>query len=152
MSDEIIIRLAEPEDVAGMLELYAQPDYDDGHVLALDKAKAVFERAAAYPYYKFHVAEFAGRIVGTYALLVMDNIGHLGTPSAIVESVAVSPDVHGKGIGRLMMQHAMKQAASRGCYKLALSSNARRHRAHDFYRNMGFEQHGISLSIRLEQA
>ena len=151
MSGEVAVRLAVTADVAAILELYAQPGYDDGHVLPLAEARAIFERAASYPFYSFYVAELDGRLVGTYALLVMENIGHLGKPSSIVESVAVAPDIQGKGIGRKMMQHAIQQAAERGCYKLSLSSNSKRQRAHDFYKGLGFEQHGISFFVRLER-
>jgi GNAT superfamily N-acetyltransferase len=59
--------------------------------------------------------------VGTFALLIMDNLGHLGTPSAIIEDVAVDPTLQGQGIGRQMMRHALQLAAANGCYKAALS-------------------------------
>ena len=55
-----------------------------------------------------------------------------GTPSAIVEDVVVAQDQQGRGIGRQMMAHALQQARDAGCYKLALSSNARRKGAHAF--------------------
>jgi hypothetical protein len=50
-----------------------------------------------------------------------------------------------------MMEFAMKHAKESGCYKLALSSNSARTGAHDFYRSLGFAQHGVSFCVELEQ-
>jgi GNAT superfamily N-acetyltransferase len=79
----------------------------------------------------------------------MDNIGHQGTPSAIVEDVVVSTAHQSQTIGSEMMLHAMDLARQAGCYKLALSSNQKRHRAHAFYESLGFQKHGYSFQIQL---
>jgi len=47
------------------------------------------------------------------------------------------------------MMHAMDLARHAGCYKLALSSNQKRHRAHAFYESLGFQKHGYSFQIQL---
>ena len=82
---------------------------------------------ATYPEYAVYVARVKdGSVVGTFALLVMDNLAHMGTPSAVVEDVCVDEQLRGQGIGRAMMHLAMEFARQCGCYKLALSSNAKR--------------------------
>lgn len=151
-ANSLIIREAERDDLPGVLALYAQPDLDDGAVLPLYDAERLFARFARYPDYTLYVAEQDGRIVGTFALLIMDNLGHLGAPSAIVEDVAVGPVLQGRGVGRAMMRFAMTRATEKHCYKIVLSSNARRERAHSFYESLGFERHGFSFRILLEQA
>ena len=98
--------------------------------------------------YKLYVAEQDRQIVGTFALLIMDNLGHLGAPSAIVEDVVVDPALHGNGVGQAMMRFAMTKAYEKHCYKLVLSSNAKRERAHAFYEQLGFERHGYSFRVR----
>jgi GNAT superfamily N-acetyltransferase len=145
------VRPASAADIAGVLALYAQPDLDDGKVLPLDQAVALFERFGRYPDYTLYVAEQDRAIVGTFALLVMDNLGHLGTPSGIVEDVVVAPAQQSKGIGATMMRFAMDRCRQKGCYKLVLSSNAKRTRAHAFYESLGFERHGFSFRIDLER-
>lgn len=147
----LIIRDAERHDLPGVLALYAQPDLDDGAILPLHDAERLFARFARYPDYTLYVAEQDGRIVGTFALLIMDNLGHLGAPSAVVEDVAVGPVLHGRGVGRAMMRFAMARATEKHCYKLVLSSNAKRERAHSFYESLGFERHGFSFRMILEQ-
>jgi GNAT superfamily N-acetyltransferase len=147
----VLIRQADAADIPGVLGLYAQPDLDDGKVLAVDQAVALWERFARYPDYTLYVAEQDDAIVGTFALLVMDNLGHLGTPSGIVEDVVVAPARQGHGIGHAMMRFALERCREKGCYKLVLSSNAKRTRAHAFYESLGYERHGYSFRVNLER-
>jgi GNAT superfamily N-acetyltransferase len=59
----------------------------------------------------------------------------------------VAPDCQSMGIGRRMMAFARERCAENGCYKLALSSNLKRERAHEFYESIGFEKHGYSFRV-----
>ena len=152
MSGTPDIRAAQPADLAGVLALYAQPELDDGNVLSVADAQAILARFSRYPDYTLYVAEQDGRIVGSFALLIMDNLGHLGAPSAIVEDVVVDPTLHGGGIGQAMMNFAADKAREKSCYKLVLSSNAKRERAHKFYEALGFERHGYSFRLRFDEA
>ena len=148
----VSIREARDADLPAVLALYAQPGMDDGQVLTHDEARAIWQQFARYPSYRLFVAEdTGGEVVATYALLVMHNLAHRGTPSAIAEDVVVSPTHQGRGIGRALMAHALAQARAAGCYKLALSSNAKRESAHAFYRSLGFQQHGLSFLIETSQ-
>ena len=149
-SEPVRVREATSADVAAVLALYAQPDLDNGHVLPVDQAVKLFEKFGRYPDYTLYVAEQGGAIVGSFALLIMDNLGHLGTPSGIVEDVVVAPERQGQGIGQKMMEFALEHCRAKGCYKLVLSSNARRARAHAFYESLGFERHGYSFRVNFE--
>lgn len=145
------IREASRADLPGVLALYAQPDFDDAVVLSEDDAERIFARFTDYPNYTLYVAEWDGRIVGSFALLIMDNLGHMGAPSGIVEDVVVGPVQQGRGIGRAMMSFALARCEERRCYKVMVSSNARRDRAHAFYEKLGFERHGYSFRIALDE-
>ncbi|HZR03730.1 MAG TPA: GNAT family N-acetyltransferase [Burkholderiales bacterium] len=148
-SDTVCVRQATKADLSHVLRLYAQPELDDGQVLAIDEAERIFERMARYPDYKLYVAVTDALIVGTFALLIMDNLGHLGAPSAIIEDVAVDPAWQGQGVGKAMMRHAIELARQHGCYKAMLSSNQKRARAHAFYESLGFVRHGYSFRVEL---
>ena len=152
----LLIREATEDDLPAVLALYAQPGMDNGKVLTLTEAQNVLAQFRQYPSYRLWVACDAasddspcaeGPVVGTYALLIMHNLAHQGTPSAIVEDVVVSAHLQGQGIGQHMMQHAQQQARLAGCYKLVLSSNQKRERAHAFYESLGFQRHGFSFVI-----
>lgn len=143
------IREAADADLPSVLQLYAQPGVDDGEVLPIDEARAIFARMRSYPFYRLYVVEIGGVIAATYTLLVMENLAHSGTPSAVVEQVMVAPQAQGAGLGKLMMQHALAVAREQGCYKVALSSNVKREHAHAFYDKLGFERHGYSFRVLL---
>jgi ribosomal protein S18 acetylase RimI-like enzyme len=144
---EILCREATTEDLLQVLGLYSQPSLDDGEVLPLPEAVRIFERMAGYPDYKVYVAAREGTIVGTFAFLIMDNLAHRGAPSAVIEDVAVDPQGQARGVGKAMMQHAFKLAAEKGCYKVTLSSNLKRERAHAFYEALGFERYGYCFRV-----
>jgi GNAT superfamily N-acetyltransferase len=147
MNGSVSCREASRTDLPEVLRLYAQPALDNGKALSLFEAERLFERIARYPDYKIHVAVCEGKVVGTFALLIMDNLGHMGEPSAVIEDVAVDPGWQGRGVGKLMMKHALQICGERGCYKAVLSSNLKREQAHAFYDSLGFERHGYSFRI-----
>jgi len=104
----------------------------------------------AYPDYKLYVALKQGLPVGVFALLIMDNLGHQGAPSGVVEDVVVHKDLRGQGIGKRMMDYAVQKCRERGCYKVSLSSNLRREEARRFYEALGYKQHGHSYFTELQ--
>jgi GNAT superfamily N-acetyltransferase len=143
----VTIRAADSGDLPAVLALYAQPEIDDGQVLPPDQAEAIFQSMRSYPNYTLYVASVENRIVGTFSLLIADNLAHRGAPSAVVEDVVVAVEEQRQGIGQQMMRFALERCREHGCYKMALSSNARRTTAHHFYDSLGFERHGLSFVV-----
>jgi ribosomal protein S18 acetylase RimI-like enzyme len=147
---DLTIREATEADLPDLLHIYAQPEIDNGTVLALAEAREYFRRLRYYPNYHLYVATVEERMVGTFALLIMDNLAHLGAPSGVVEDVGVLPAYQGQGIGRRMMAYALDLCRRAGCYKLTLSSNLQRTQAHAFYASLGFQKHGLSFRMELQ--
>lgn len=145
----LTFRAATLDDVPAVVSLYESAEVDPPGSADLELARATFRRMQSYPDYRIWLAELDGEPVGTLALAIMDNLGHRCTPSALVEDVVVHPKCQGRGVGRLMIGHAIEQARAKGCYKLALSSNAKRRGAHAFYERLGFQPHGISFWVNL---
>jgi GNAT superfamily N-acetyltransferase len=150
----IEIREATREDLPSILGLYSELGMDNGEVLSLGRAKEIYDRLQSYPDYKLYIALKDGIPAGAFALLIMDNLGHLGASSGIVEDVVVRKDVRGQGIGKKMMEFAMQKCRTKGCYKLTLSSNLKRIDAHKFYESLGYQRHGYSFfsDLRKEEA
>lgn len=97
-----MVRKATKTDLNSILEIYAQPDLDDGQRLSIRQAEKLFDQMAAYPDYHLYVYEKEDKVIGTFSMLIMDNLGHLGAKSAIVESVAVAPDQQSSGVSFLI--------------------------------------------------
>ena len=143
---KIEILEAEEKDLSSVISLFKQPEVDKD-VLSIMPAQRIFNRIRNYPDYKIYVAKADHRIVGTFGLLMMDKLSHLGAKSGIVDDLMVHPDWQGKGIGKKMMQFAMDRCRESGCYKLMLSSNIKRELAHNFYEKLGFKKHGYSFIV-----
>ena len=147
---DLTIRVANKADLPAINNLYSQPEMNDGESLSLEQTKNLFNKITNYPDYKIYVAETVGGIiVGSFGLLIMDRLDHCGDPSGVLSGVVVDPNFHRQKIGEKMMQYAMQQCSSAGCYKLILSSNFKRENAHRFYEALGFKQHGISFALDL---
>lgn len=142
----VLIREARFGDLERLLALYAQLGQDDGRVLDFDAACEIFNRIGSYPDYRLYIAICGHEIVGVFALLMMDNLGHMGKPSAIIEDVVVDERWRNRGIGKRMVDFAMEKSREKGCYKLVLSSNQQRTDAHRFYEKLGFVRHGFSFA------
>jgi ribosomal protein S18 acetylase RimI-like enzyme len=145
------IREATQDDLPSILSLYSQLGMDNGEVLSLNRAKELYDKLQSYPDYKLYVALHNGLPVGALALLIMDNFGHQGASSGVVEDVVVRKDVRGQGIGTQMMEFAMQKCREKGCYKITLSSNLKRVGAHMFYESLGYQRHGYSFFTDLHK-
>ncbi len=147
----ITIREADVTDLPSILPLHAQLESEEGDILPVEEGRMILDRIKRYPDYRIYVALVDKEIIGTFALLIMDNLAHMGAPSGIVEDVVVHKDWQRMGTGKEMMRFAMDYCRGKGCYKLALSSNGRREIAHRFYESLGFQRHGYSFIVELNK-
>jgi GNAT superfamily N-acetyltransferase len=147
----VTVREAGEAELPAVLALYAQPDFN-GTALDVEPAKEILARFSHYPDYRLYVAEAGDTVVGTFTLLVIDNLTRRGRRSAVIEAVVVAADRQGQGIGRAMLAEALAIARAKGAYKAALSSGFKDGGAHAFYDSLGFERHGVSFRLDLPEA
>ncbi len=148
--NDLVIRAATEQDITAILELYREAGIDGEDGFTLEEAEAHFALLRSYPYFQVFVAVSGETVVGTYELVILDNMAKRGRKSGVVEDVAVHPEHQGAGIGRAMMQHALDQCRLAACYKMTLSSNLKREGAHRFYDSLGFTRHGYSFQMELQ--
>ena len=145
MSD-LTFRQATAADLPLLNRLYSE--MDGKPPLSPEKIAQIWADLQQLPHCHIYLASQGETAVGTFTLLVIPTMMHPGFHrSALVDAVTVSPAHRSQGIGRAMMAYALELAREAGCYKLMLSSNLRRQRTHEFYRSLGFEQHGWSFSL-----
>ncbi len=149
---KVIIRRATESDIARIVELYRQlvittSQAEQSQPTSSDNYRRVFSQICRQTGYELMVAECDGEVVGTLVLLIMPNLSHNALPWALVENVVVDEKYRRQGIGRLLIEYAIVRAKTAGCYRIVLSSDIRRHEAHEFYRSLGFEAsaHGFRL-------
>ncbi|MCF7860556.1 GNAT family N-acetyltransferase [Patescibacteria group bacterium] len=87
------------------------------------------------------------KIVGTLRLLFESKFYHQGRLAAHIEDVATHADYQGKGVGRVLVQHAITVCRARACYKIILDCSDR---VAPFYQKQGFVLHENCLRYDLD--
>jgi ribosomal protein S18 acetylase RimI-like enzyme len=136
-----IIRAATEQDIPRLLELYRQLSFHPGDykIPPLNDCQKTLEEMSRVPGYSLLVAEVDGKVAGTTVLAILPGMAHGTSSFAVIEYVVVDEKLRSQGIGKLMMEHCMARAKEAGCYKIILTSDKKRERAHRFYESLGFE-------------
>jgi ribosomal protein S18 acetylase RimI-like enzyme len=151
LPSEMKIRLATEADLPVILQLYAQRDME-GRALSLEEALPLFREILTSDRQELFVAEGPdGQILGSFSLSYVQHLTHGGARSVSLGDIVVKSESQRLGVGTRMMTFAAQRARERGCYKLMLSSATRRLNAQAFYESVGYERHGISYLLSLDQ-
>ncbi len=145
----VMVRKAGNDDLPDILKLFEELSASAQTTLGAETAEIIFDKMMSYPDYSVYAAELDGAIVGAFELVVIDSLGHLGTPFGILEDVVVTASHRNLGIGGQLVRFAAEACRERGCYKMVLSSNVKRTDAHRFYKRLGFSLHGYSFALSL---
>jgi GNAT superfamily N-acetyltransferase len=144
------VRPATHRDLPAVVALYAlpgegnvadEPRPGEGHDAssALDPGYAsALESMEQDPNNGLFVAELAGAVVGTFQRTLIQYVAYRGGKVCQIETVMVDPRVRGRGVGEAMMRWAIDEARRRGAYRIQLTTNKVRKRAHRFYERLGF--------------
>jgi len=147
--EDLRIRRARPGDERGIDDFYRQlheGDYKSPGTANMRRAmRAVLHR----PDQVLLVAVEDGSIVGTNHVLIFKHLARALKPAAIVENMIVDSRSRGAGVGDRLMEAALEIARRRGCYKLSLTSNRKRPKAHRFYEKFGMRRTHFGYTIYL---
>ena len=145
----LTIRQATLGDMPHILALISQPDMSPGTSFSDQRASELFKTITETPFHRLYAVESDSSIVGTFALIAIQQLSHQGAKSIVIEDIVVKTDMQGEGIGKRIMQFAVEEAKSLGCYKMILSSGNARKQAHKFYKGLGFKRDGIRFTLNL---
>ncbi|MFA5308594.1 MAG: GNAT family N-acetyltransferase [Dehalococcoidales bacterium] len=137
----MIIRKATEKDIPRLLELYRQLSFNpvDYKSPPPEECRRVLRQIQEHPGYSLLVAEENGEAVGTTVLAILPGFAHDTASFGVIEYVVVDEKCRSRGIGKELMEYCLARAREAGCYKVILTSDKRRERAHKFYRELGFE-------------
>lgn len=149
----MVIRKANATELPRILELYQELAgiYGNSDTLDIRSYQELWRQILHDDRQYLLVADIDGEIAGTLNLTVLPNLGHGGQPWAAIDNVAVAANRRSQGIGAQLVAEAGRIAKERGCYKIVLSSNMARERAHDFYRRLGWKQTHLGFSLELSE-
>jgi GNAT superfamily N-acetyltransferase len=131
------IRLAELHDLDGLVVLYRELRPHDP-VLSPAQTRRALKRVLATENSRLVVAEVGGVLAATCQLGVVPTLAVGGRPFGIIEHVVTAANFRRLGLGRAVLEFALKQAWKQGCYKVMLLSGVQRKGAHKLYRAVGF--------------
>lgn len=153
MNPEPVVRRATLADLPACVGLFQLPgDGVTRDVEAMDDPAAyveAFHALADDDDNTLYVAEVEREVVGVFQLTFIRHVAHRGGLVARVEAVVVAPERRGGGIGASMMRFAIAHARARGAFRLELTSNVRRTRAHRFYERLGFVSSHVGMKLAL---
>ena len=142
-------KIATKEDLAILNALYA--DMYDRDLMPEQKISELWYQIQQVPEYNIYLAYFDKLAIGTFSLILLPTMIYPGFhKSAILDVVTIHSNYRGKSFGTQMIKKALSISANAGCYKVTLSSNLKRDRAHRFYKSLGFRQHGWSFSYQFQ--
>ena len=146
-SQKLEFTTATKDDLSILNGLYA--DMDNKPLMAEEKILSIWNQIQKISDYYIYLAYLENKAIGTFSLLFMPTMMHRGFyKSAILDSVVIHSAYRRQGWGTQMIKKALQISADAGCYKVTLSSNLKRARTHDFYKSLGFKQHGWSFSYQ----
>jgi GNAT superfamily N-acetyltransferase len=148
---DLEFRTATAADIPAIVELLADDTLGATREDPSDLSPyfAAFERISSAPDQHLLVAERRGQILGTLQITMVAGLSRHGATRAIIESVRVSSQARGLGVGTAMMEHAIELARSAGAALVQLTSDASRTDAHRFYDGLGFQRSHYGFKLML---
>jgi GNAT superfamily N-acetyltransferase len=146
------VRPAREEDLAAIVRLLADDPLAaerEGSTSDVTAYRDAFREIAADPSHELLVLDVAGRVAGVLQLSFLRCLTYRGGRRAQVEGVRVDPSLRGRGLGALLVQHAVTRARKEGCHLVQLTTDRRRPDAVAFYAALGFvdSHHGMKLTL-----
>lgn len=152
--DGLIIREAHEEDVAAIAAMFAADDVgghgDTTDDVAMPDYLRAFRAIAMSPLETLYVAEFEGRVIGTFQTVILTKLAGRGAVWMVVEGVQTREDMRGRGIGATMIRYCIAEAEKLGLAGVQLTSNMARTDAHRFYERLGFEKRHFGFRLKLK--
>jgi GNAT superfamily N-acetyltransferase len=130
----IEVRPCTPEDARAVSALLGELGYEVSSEAAAERVRQLNETGSDPTF----IAGENGRALGLIALHCCHMIQHRA-PVARITVLVVDQRARRRGIGRLLIDHALRWAEQRGCELVELTSALNRTEAHAFYRDLGFE-------------
>lgn len=88
-------------------------------------------------------------IVGMVSVIFLLRLNQINYEMYIPELI-VTKDYQNKGIGENLINSCIKLAEEKKCHRIRLESGNQRKEAHQFYKNLGFEQSSLSFTKNLD--
>jgi GNAT superfamily N-acetyltransferase len=135
-----------PEDAAAVSALLRELGYEVSSQAAAERVRQLNDTGLD----PMFLAVDDGRPLGLIALHRCHMIQYRN-PVTRITALVVHHRERRRGIGRLLVDHALRWAAQSGCELVELTSALSREEAHTFYRDLGFEPNSLRFRKMLRE-
>ncbi|MEQ9304122.1 MAG: GNAT family N-acetyltransferase, partial [Marinoscillum sp.] len=138
--EEIQFRKANRTDLPRIVEMLADDKLGakrEQYIFPLpERYMRAFEAIDADPNQELMVIETAGLVIGTFQLTFLQYLNYCGSSRMMVESVRISSEYRGKGLGEQLMRWVLEHSKNKGVRMLQLTSDKQRPEAIKFYEKL----------------
>jgi len=134
-----MIRKLQEAELPELLELYGHLHATDDPLPAQDVVDGVWRSILDNPDLLYFGVFVDDALVSTCTLSIIPNLTRGCQPYGVIENVVTHPEHRRRGHGRAVLQHALEQAWSRGCYKVMLLTGRKDEDTYRFYESAGFD-------------
>lgn len=132
------IRLLNKNDLESLLELYIQLDKQNENY-SLIKLQKIWNEISLNNNNIYYIGAIDNnKVISTCYLVIIPNLTVGGKSIGFIENVITDEKYRKKGIGKKVIEMAINISKKNNCYKVILQSGIKREEAHNFYRNIGF--------------
>lgn len=103
--------------------------------------QSVWRELSENPCYEYYGGYVAGELIASCNLTLIPNLTRACKPYGVIENVVTHADHRNQGHGKAILQHALAQAWSAGCYKVMLMTGRKDEATLGFYESAGFDRH-----------
>jgi ribosomal protein S18 acetylase RimI-like enzyme len=139
----VIFRQAHRDDLTAIIALLADDalgaNREDASIPPASAYVEAFEAIDNDPHQLLAVGQRAGTVIACLQITFIPGLSHRGQWRGQIESVRVSSNVRGEGLGQQLFEWAIAQCRQRGCGLVQLTSDKSRQDAIRFYEALGFK-------------
>jgi ribosomal protein S18 acetylase RimI-like enzyme len=157
-SDEVMVRLAQPDDVPALVDLFHELDRLQREWRVFTPRPGFYaEVEAQYRHAMEHnasivlAADDGGEIVGMAYAEIRAPSRASDEQAIELSSVVVRSGHRGRGVGRALVREVARFAAERGIHWIELKTFAPNQQAMEFWRGLGFSPRVVQLTAAVTE-
>lgn len=149
----ISLRPATRQDLPAIVQMLADDDLgskrEDASIPLSPSYTIAFEAIENDPNNELMVAVAENQLVGVLQITFIPYLTYQGGWRALIEGVRVAREARSSGIGRTMLEWAIRRARERGCILAQLTTDKLRPDALRFYERLGFIASHDGMKLKL---
>ena len=134
------IRPIRADELEALLQLYRHLHPEDVPLPTWPELDALWRDIINNPWLHYFVAEVNDQLVSSCTLTIIPNLTRGARPYGLIENVVTHAAYRRQGLGKAVLQYALRVAWAANCYKVMLLSGSKQPEVLRFYESAGFKR------------